>query len=128
VGHIEGKPGQTKDYSAVINKALEMPGFAWEPKEEEVKTVMTGFARNAVLGVAGEVVKAVQEGHLKHIFLVGGCDGHGEQEGVQRYGGGSMVCCGSCPASAAAAAAADSALPAAARTSTTQQPVLILLA
>jgi hypothetical protein len=26
-----------------------MPGFAWEPKEEEVKTVMTGFARNAVL-------------------------------------------------------------------------------
>ena len=29
-------------------------------------------------GVAGEVVKAVQEGHLKHIFLVGGCDGHGE--------------------------------------------------
>ena len=30
-------------------------------------------------GVAGEVVKAVQEGHLKHIFLVGGCDGHGER-------------------------------------------------
>ena len=35
----------------------------------------------AVLGVAGEVVKAVQEGHLKHIFLVGGCDGHGEGGG-----------------------------------------------
>lgn len=27
----------------------EMPGFTWEPKEEDVKTVMTGFARNAVL-------------------------------------------------------------------------------
>ena len=26
-----------------------MPGFTWEPQEEEVKTVMTGFARNAVL-------------------------------------------------------------------------------
>lgn len=26
-----------------------MPGFTWEPKEEDVKTVMTGFARNAVL-------------------------------------------------------------------------------
>ena len=37
----------------------------------------TGFARNAVLGVAGDVVKAVQDGHLKHIFLIGGCDGSG---------------------------------------------------
>ena len=53
----------------------ELPGFEWEPEESEAKFVTTGFARNAVLGVAGEVVKAVQEGHLKHIFLIGGCDG-----------------------------------------------------
>lgn len=46
----------------------------------------TGFARNAVLGVAGEVVKAVQEGHLKHIFLIGGCDGSGEQRAQRRLG------------------------------------------
>ncbi len=40
-------------------------------------------------GVAGEVVKAVQEGHLKHIFLVGGCDGHGEwRGGLGGVGGG----------------------------------------
>ena len=31
----------------------EMPGFSWEPQEEELKTVMTGFARNAVLVSAG---------------------------------------------------------------------------
>lgn len=63
----------------------EAPGFASEPEDqgEQPRTVTTGFARNAVLGVAGEVVKAVQEGHLKHIFLVGGCDGSGE--GLGRY-------------------------------------------
>ncbi|PSC68490.1 hydroxylamine reductase [Micractinium conductrix] len=76
VGHIDGQMGKTKDYSALVSKALELPGFEWEPEESEAKFVTTGFARNAVLGVAGEVVKAVQEGNLKHIFLVGGCDGH----------------------------------------------------
>lgn len=77
VSHIDGKIGQTKDYSAVINKALELPGFTEEPPESEAKFVTTGFARNAVLSVAGDVVKAVQDGHLKHIFLIGGCDGSG---------------------------------------------------
>ncbi|EFN59446.1 hypothetical protein CHLNCDRAFT_29581 [Chlorella variabilis] len=75
VRHIEGEMGRTKDYSALISKAQELPGFEYEPPESEAKFVTTGFARNAVLGVAGEVVKAVQEGHLKHIFLIGGCDG-----------------------------------------------------
>ena len=60
----------------------ELPGFEYEPSESEAKFVTTGFARNAVLGVAGEVVKAVQEGHLKHIFLIGGCDGSGESAGT----------------------------------------------
>lgn len=61
----------------------ELPGFEYEPPESEAKFVTTGFARNAVLGVAGEVVKAVQQGHLKHIFLIGGCDGAGERAGAQ---------------------------------------------
>ena len=38
-------------------------------------TVMTGFARNTVLSVAGTVVDAVKSGAIKHFFLVGGCDG-----------------------------------------------------
>jgi len=36
---------------------------------------MTGFAHNAVLSVADKVVEAVKAGAVKHIFLVGGCDG-----------------------------------------------------
>lgn len=73
VNHIEGPIGQTKDYRRVIEAAKELPGFTHEP--EEAKFVTTGFARNAVLGVAGQVVDAVQQGHLRHIFLIGGCDG-----------------------------------------------------
>ncbi len=71
-----GWPGVTHvaggDLKAVIDKALELPGFA---EDKSCKTVMVGFARNAVLAVAGAVVEAVQRGHIRHFFLVGGCDG-----------------------------------------------------
>jgi hydroxylamine reductase len=61
-----------EDFSPVIEKALAMPGFA---EDQEGKTVMVGFARNAVLNVAGAVVDAVKQGKIRHFFLVGGCDG-----------------------------------------------------
>lgn len=61
-----------RNFEPVIEKALEMPGFT---EDEDKGTVMVGFARNAVLGVADKVVEAVKNGALKHIFLVGGCDG-----------------------------------------------------
>ncbi len=63
---------QDRDFSAVIAKALELPGFA---EDENAGVVMTGFARNAVLGVAGQVVEAVKNKNIRHFFLVGGCDG-----------------------------------------------------
>ncbi len=75
----------------------ELPGFTEEPPESEAKFVTTGFARNAVLGVAGDVVKAVQDGHLKHIFLIGGCDGSGELN--QRMGSLLQAAAGSALAS-----------------------------
>jgi hydroxylamine reductase len=49
-----------------------MPGF---PADTAGKTVAVGFARNAVLGVAGQVVAAVKDKKIRHFFLVGGCDG-----------------------------------------------------
>ena len=67
VKHIAGK-----DFSAVIEKALELPGF---PEDREGKTVMVGFARNAVLSVAGQIVEAVKSKAIRHFFLVAGCDG-----------------------------------------------------
>ena len=35
----------------------------------------TGFGHNAVLSQAGKIIDAIKAGHIKHIFLVGGCDG-----------------------------------------------------
>ncbi len=71
-----GWPGVThlkeRDFGPVIKKALEMPGFA---NDVEDRSVMVGFARNAVLGVAPAVIDAVKSGKIRHFFLVAGCDG-----------------------------------------------------
>jgi hydroxylamine reductase len=71
-----GWPGVThianKDFSPVINKALEMPGFQ---ADTEGKYVTVGFARNAVLSVADKIIDAVKKGRIKRFLLVGGCDG-----------------------------------------------------
>lgn len=73
---LVGWPGVThvenEDFSRVIEKALELPGF---PGDSEGKTIMTGFARNAVLGVADKLIQAVKNKDIRHFFLVGGCDG-----------------------------------------------------
>jgi hydroxylamine reductase len=73
---LVGWPGIThiadKNFSPVIEKALELPGFT---EDTQGKSVMVGFARNAVMGVAGKVIEAVKNKAIRHFFLVGGCDG-----------------------------------------------------
>jgi len=59
-------------FAPVIKKALAMPGFAGDTNG---RAVMTGFGRNAVLGVAGKVIEAVKNKAIRHFFLVAGCDG-----------------------------------------------------
>jgi hydroxylamine reductase len=61
-----------KDFGPVIEKALEMPGF---PEDGDGRSVMCGFGRNAVMGVADKVIEAVKSGAIRHFFLVAGCDG-----------------------------------------------------
>jgi hydroxylamine reductase len=61
-----------KDFTPVIEKALELPGFT---EDQNGKQVMVGFARNAVMGVADQVIEAVKNKAIRHFFLVGGCDG-----------------------------------------------------
>ena len=61
-----------KDFSKVIDRALELPGYENDVKG---KDVMVGFSRNAVLGVADKVIAGVKNKSIKHFFLVGGCDG-----------------------------------------------------
>jgi hydroxylamine reductase len=67
VPHISGK-----DFSAVIQKALELPGFQ---EDIEDKSVLVGFGHNAALSVAGKIIDSVKAGHIKRFILVGGCDG-----------------------------------------------------
>ena len=61
-----------KDFSVVVNRALEMPGFE---ADVEGKYVTVGFGRNAVLSIADKIIDAVKHGHVKRFLLVGGCDG-----------------------------------------------------
>jgi hydroxylamine reductase len=61
-----------KNFAPAIQKALEMPGFV---ADTDKGTVMVGFARNAVMGVAGAVIDAVKNKNIRHFFLVAGCDG-----------------------------------------------------
>ena len=67
VTHIEGE-----DFGPAIEAALAADGFAEDGPEQNT---MTGFARNAVMGVADKVIEAVKAGAIKHFFLIGGCDG-----------------------------------------------------
>ncbi|MEQ8173984.1 MAG: hydroxylamine reductase [Syntrophomonadaceae bacterium] len=60
------------EFKLLIDKALNTPGFE---EDLDAGQVMVGFARQAVLSVAGQVIDAVKAGKIKHFFLVGGCDG-----------------------------------------------------
>jgi hydroxylamine reductase len=64
--------GPDKDFTPVINRALALPGF---PADTDNGSVLVGFARNTVLGVADKVIEAVKNKAIRHFFLVGGCDG-----------------------------------------------------
>ncbi len=77
LAHIPEENGK-KDFSPVIQKALALGGWQEDKQFTGINggtEVMTGFARNAVLGVADKVINAVKAGAIKHFFLVGGCDG-----------------------------------------------------
>lgn len=71
VAHIP-ETGGTKDFAPVINRALALPGFT---DTVDKGSVLVGFGRNTVLGVADKVVAAVKSKAIRHFFLVGGCDG-----------------------------------------------------
>ena len=76
--HIEEGPDGAKDFSALIERALELGGYAERREMAGINggtSVTTGFGHAAVLSVADKVVEAVKSGAVKHIFLVGGCDG-----------------------------------------------------
>ncbi|AUQ43478.1 hydroxylamine reductase [Yersinia ruckeri] len=67
VNHLEGD-----DFSPIIIQAQSMAGF---PYNELEHMITVGFGRQTLLNSADTVIDLVSRKKLRHIFLVGGCDG-----------------------------------------------------
>lgn len=70
--------GEDKDFTPVIEKAIELGGYKEDKKMTGINggdTLTVGFGHGTVMSVADKVIEAVKSGEIKHIFLVGGCDG-----------------------------------------------------
>lgn len=67
----KGEDGK-KDFSEIINKALELGGF---DEDQEPHEILVGFGHHSTLSHADTIVNAVKDGKIKHFFLIGGCDG-----------------------------------------------------
>ncbi|SLM62971.1 MULTISPECIES: hydroxylamine reductase [Dickeya] len=65
--HLEGD-----DFSAIIAQAQQLPGF---PYSEIEHMITVGFGRQTLLNAADTVIDLVASKKLRHVFLVGGCDG-----------------------------------------------------
>lgn len=70
--HIGKDENGYKDFSSVINKALELGGFK---EDEEKQEILVGFGHNATLSHAEKIVSEVKAGNIRHFFVIGGCDG-----------------------------------------------------
>ncbi|CNC67984.1 hydroxylamine reductase [Yersinia intermedia] len=67
VNHLDGE-----DFTRVIEQALGMAGF---PYNELEHLITVGFGRQTLLNAADTVIDLVATKKLRHVFLVGGCDG-----------------------------------------------------
>ena len=72
VKHIGKNKDGKKDFTEIINKALELGGFK---EDQEPHEILVGFGHHATLSNAETIVNAVKDGKVRHFFLIGGCDG-----------------------------------------------------
>ena len=76
--HISGDKNGHKDFTPLIKQALALGGYEHDRSMSGINgghMLTTGFAHNAVLSHAEQLITAIKDGTVKHIFLVGGCDG-----------------------------------------------------
>nr|WP_314263050.1 hydroxylamine reductase [uncultured Moellerella sp.] len=73
---IVGWPGvkhlDHDDFSDMIEQAQSMAGFPYDEIEHKITV---GFGRKTLLSASDAVIDLVAQGKLRHVFLVGGCDG-----------------------------------------------------
>lgn len=86
VKYIPRKENGEKNFSEIIQQALALGGYDTDrdvrptepsdcPEYQQMDELLTGFAHEATLSHAGEIVQAVKDGQIRHFFLIGGCDG-----------------------------------------------------
>ena len=76
--HISGTRAGKKDFTPLIKHAQKLGGYEHDRSMSGINgghMLTTGFGHSAVLSQAGKIIDAINAGHVKHIFLVGGCDG-----------------------------------------------------
>lgn len=76
--HIAADEHGYKDFTPLIEQSLALGGYEHDHSMSGINgghMLTTGFAHAAVLANADKVISAIKEGAIKHIFLVGGCDG-----------------------------------------------------
>ena len=76
--HLSADAQGRKDFSPLIEQALALGGYETDQSRSGINgghMLTTGFAHAAVLAQAPQILDAIKSGEIRHIFLVGGCDG-----------------------------------------------------
>lgn len=76
--HITGDADGNKDFTPIIEHALRLGGYEHDHSMSGINgghVLTTGFAHAAVLSHAEQIINSINQGYIRHIFLVGGCDG-----------------------------------------------------
>jgi hydroxylamine reductase len=69
---------EPKDFAPLIALALKLKGYTEDRVPSGLRAgaqVLTGFAREALFSAADTLIAAIKAGTIRHLFLVGGCDG-----------------------------------------------------
>ncbi|MDR7341773.1 hydroxylamine reductase [Pantoea alhagi] len=71
VNHLDGD-----DFAPVIAQAQTMAGFPWSEIPHEITV---GFGRRVLLDACDSIIELATQKKLRHVFLIGGCDGSRDQ-------------------------------------------------
>lgn len=60
------------DFSEIIACALHLPGFM---AASAAPSVTVGYGHHSLVNLAPKLIEQIRNGHIAHIFVIGGCDG-----------------------------------------------------
>lgn len=76
--HIDEDKDGKKDFTPLINQSLALGGYEHDRSMSGINgghMLTTGFAHKTILSNAEKIIDLIKNEKIKHIFLVGGCDG-----------------------------------------------------